>query len=288
MRHVALDFHQIPRRCGRICAAHARLMVRLLPLLRRLAAPCAGSSHGEGASSVARIRSVHPGQWTDDLFVMVSPLARLLAIGVRNIADDNGVFEWNSVKLKMQLLPMDSCAVVELLAELVKSEQVYPYESGGKKFGIIRNFRRWQRPKKPKAYYPLPPEPFPGCDGLIPPELSVSFGSVSNPSGAFVVEESEKSGSEPKKAKRSGAARKTSAPESFQITEQMYSYAAGKGVADKARLEDVTEAFLQHHRAKGSRFVDWHAAWQGWVRREIEYKGKDAAQGGALMTDGDV
>jgi hypothetical protein len=51
---------------------------------------------------VPRIRSLHPEQFTDDQFVSCSPLARLLALGVRNQSDDNGIFEWNPVKLKMR------------------------------------------------------------------------------------------------------------------------------------------------------------------------------------------
>ena len=33
---------------------------------------------------MARIRSIFPNQWTDDGFVSCSPLARLLAIALRN------------------------------------------------------------------------------------------------------------------------------------------------------------------------------------------------------------
>ncbi len=105
---------------------------------------------------MARIRSTHPEQWTDDQFVVCSPLARLLALGIRNEADDNGVFEWNPVKLKMRILPADNCDVAVLLNELVSTNQIHRYEVGGKPYAIIRSFSKFQRPKEPKFYHPAP------------------------------------------------------------------------------------------------------------------------------------
>jgi hypothetical protein len=59
------------------------------------------------------------------------------------------------------------------------------------------------------------------------------------------------------------------APESFPITDQMIKYASDKGyIAD---LEDLTEGFLVHHRAKGTLFSDWYAAWQKWLRNQLAW-----------------
>lgn len=105
---------------------------------------------------MARIRSLHPEQWTDDAFVTCSSLARLLALGLRNFSDDNGVFRWNPVRLKMQILPADSCDVAELLGELVATGQVLYYEDEGRGYGIIRNFTTYQSPRRPSFSYPVP------------------------------------------------------------------------------------------------------------------------------------
>lgn len=106
---------------------------------------------------MARIRSVHPDQWSDEQFVSCKPLARLLAIGIRNEADDNGIFEWNLFRLKVRILPADNCEITELLTELLASNQIIQYEIEGKAYGLIRNFQRFQRPKVPSFKYPLPP-----------------------------------------------------------------------------------------------------------------------------------
>jgi hypothetical protein len=103
---------------------------------------------------VARIRSIHPGLWTDEAFVCVSPLARLLFIGIWNECDDQGSFEWSPLKLKMRILPADNVDVNELLAELAGNGCILSYELDGRKLGAVRNFGKFQRPKKPNSIYP--------------------------------------------------------------------------------------------------------------------------------------
>ncbi len=107
---------------------------------------------------MARIRSQHPGQWTDEHFVSMSPFARLLTLALRNEADDQGIFEWKPVTLKMRLLPADNVDIQALLEELISNEQVTSYEVDGRKYGAIRNFCRFQRPKKPNSVHPITDE----------------------------------------------------------------------------------------------------------------------------------
>lgn len=107
---------------------------------------------------MARIRSVHPGFFTDERCVLVSAFARLLFIGLWGQCDDYGVFEWKPTTLKMRLLPADDANVVALLEELVTADCVKMFAVGGKEYGLVRNFSKYQRPKSPKAYYPLPEE----------------------------------------------------------------------------------------------------------------------------------
>jgi hypothetical protein len=105
-------------------------------------------------TNMARIRSVHPGLWTDERFASVSMAARLLFIGIWNECDDQGSFEWSPIKLKMRILPADSVDARELLAELEEVGSLLAYEIDGRKFGAVRNFTQYQRPKKPNSVYP--------------------------------------------------------------------------------------------------------------------------------------
>jgi hypothetical protein len=106
---------------------------------------------------MARIRSIHPGLFTDEAFASLSMGARVLLLGVWTEADDHGVFEWKPVTLKMRVMPVDNVSIPELLAECERADVIKRFTSG-KSYGLVRNFCRYQRPKKPKYVHPIPPE----------------------------------------------------------------------------------------------------------------------------------
>jgi hypothetical protein len=105
---------------------------------------------------MSRIRSVHPGFFRDEDLVACSAFARLLYIGLGVEADDKGIFEWKPVQLRMSIFPADSVDVAELLSELVAAGNIKRFEAGGRAFGAIRNFRKFQRPKTPNNIHPMP------------------------------------------------------------------------------------------------------------------------------------
>ena len=107
---------------------------------------------------MSRIRSIHPGLFTDEAFVVLSPMARIFFIGLWTECDDYGSFEWSPLKLKMRLLPADNVDAGELLAEIEAAGSVMRYESGGRSYGAVRNFCQFQRPKKPNPIHPQTPE----------------------------------------------------------------------------------------------------------------------------------
>jgi hypothetical protein len=78
--------------------------------------------------------------------------------GLLTEADDNGVFEWNPAKLRIRLRPGKDGAVDPFLEELLQADKVKRFTQDGREYGAIRNFRKWQRPKSPKAWHPLPAE----------------------------------------------------------------------------------------------------------------------------------
>lgn len=114
-----------------------------------------------------RIRSVHPGLFTDEAFAAVSMASRVLFIGLWCEADDLGVFEWKALTLKMRLFPGDTVDLPSMLSELAGRDMIRAFEHDGKQYGAIRNFGRYQRPKSPKVIHPHPAElsSFLACDG---------------------------------------------------------------------------------------------------------------------------
>lgn len=107
---------------------------------------------------MSRIRSIHPGLWTDEDFVSLSAYARLMLMGLWNECDDKGIFEWKPLTLKMRLLPADNVDAAELLNEIAASGAVKKYDLSGKSYGAVRNFGKFQRPKKPNDIYPATAE----------------------------------------------------------------------------------------------------------------------------------
>ena len=61
----------------------------------------------------------------------------------------------------------------------------------------------------------------------------------------------------------------TAPPENFPITDKMKEYAKTKGYLGD--LHTLTEKFINYHRAKGSKFSSWEAAWRNWVLNELKF-----------------
>jgi hypothetical protein len=120
---------------------------------------------------MARIRSIHPGLFSDEAFVALSAQAQVFWIGLLCDADDQGVFEWKPVSLKMRILPAAVTDVPALLSELSAQNLIRQFERNGQHLGAIRNFCRYQRPKWPRAVFPVSAEilTFTAADGSSEP-----------------------------------------------------------------------------------------------------------------------
>lgn len=147
---------------------------------------------------MSRIRSVHPGLFTDEDFVGLSEAGQIFYIGLLTEADDQGVFEWKPTTLRMRLRPTKDGPVEALLSELESADRIAQFAVGGRKYGAIRNFRRYQRPKSPSATYPLPPElvPYVGLDGAISETRPGSRSAISEMSHSIDTKKEELDGGE--------------------------------------------------------------------------------------------
>jgi len=241
---------------------------------------------------MARIRSIHPGFFTDEAIVQASPQAQVFLIGLWTQCDDQGVFEWKPVTLKMRILPAANCDADGLLSELASLQIIQRVEVGGVKYGLVRNFRRWQRPKKPNSTHPLPVE-FRTYVGLNdasskppPPQDDTGSEPVGNQfgTGGEIDEQMEEEGGRRKEegeettesettlvggASAPTAKRKTKLPADWQPTPEQLEYAKRQGCADPA---DTAERFRLHHLSKGTTGADWNLGFQYWCRNEKTFR----------------
>jgi hypothetical protein len=56
----------------------------------------------------------------------------------------------------MKVFPADNVDIDTMLSELEHANAIRQYESGGRSYGAIRNFRKHQRPKTPNDIHPAP------------------------------------------------------------------------------------------------------------------------------------
>lgn len=79
---------------------------------------------------------------------------------------------------------------------------------------------------------------------------------------------------EQRRKKRGARARKskTQLPSGFELTPEMLTWAAKEGFTPELTRAQF-EQFTDHHRAKGSTFKDWVAAFRTWMRRSKSFPG---------------
>lgn len=112
---------------------------------------------------MARIRTIKPEFWEDEVIGTLSLGARLLFIATWNYADDEGLIRWSPAHLKSVAFRYDNNIhadnVQAWMAEIEDSEAVFTYATARdrSRIGFIVNFRRHQRVDKPQGAKLPPP-----------------------------------------------------------------------------------------------------------------------------------
>ncbi len=97
---------------------------------------------------MARARNIKPKFFQNDELGELSPLARLLFIGMWTIADFKGCLEYRVKRMKTQILPYDDCNIEELVSALDKSGFIAIYSVLGRTYIKIIKFEEHQNPHK--------------------------------------------------------------------------------------------------------------------------------------------
>ncbi|MBN9687150.1 MULTISPECIES: hypothetical protein [unclassified Corallococcus] len=113
---------------------------------------------------MARIRCIKPDFFMDEDLAALSPLARLLFIGLWTLADRDGRLEDRPARLKASVFPYHEADVQGLLTELERGHFIQRYEADGKHCIAVRNFKKHQRPHPKETSFGLPPPPEPGTN----------------------------------------------------------------------------------------------------------------------------
>lgn len=79
-----------------------------------------------------------------------------------------------------------------------------------------------------------------------------------------------------KNSTNSSRTRKTGVPESWQLQPNILEELQGQ--YPKIQVAEQVDMFLDYHRAKGSKFVDWTAAFRNWIRNAEKYRKANAGE----------
>ncbi len=126
---------------------------------------------------MARIRSIKPETWSDEKFVELSPLARLLFMALWNFCDDFGRIQYSPRQIKLRCLPADCCDVSELIGEIRREKMVELYEVDNKQYLSVCNFQKHQKVDRRNPSKLPPPPNSPVLSRKNPPDQGRDQGS---------------------------------------------------------------------------------------------------------------
>lgn len=113
---------------------------------------------------MGRARTIRPEFFKHERLATLSPLHRLLFIGLWTQADRDGKLEDRPMRLKVECLPYDSCKIDSIIDDLIRHPDclIVRYEVGGRPFLKIPHFGKHQRvhPKEPASQLPDIPDDF--------------------------------------------------------------------------------------------------------------------------------
>ena len=224
---------------------------------------------------MARIRSIKPGFWDDEKLSGICRDARLLFIGMWNFSDDYGVVRGHPFWLRNKIFPYDDDLEQALfnkwLMALEEIKAIVPFNRNGERYYFIRTFADHQAINRPsQVRNPEVPE-----DILNQPDSPLTEESVRTHGVLTEDSRQEREGKGNRKGNRKGGetcARKRTAhslPERFSIGEHLKEWASRE--VPTVEIAAETEKFLDHHRSKGNRMVDWDAAWRKWMRNAADW-----------------
>lgn len=230
---------------------------------------------------MARIRTLKPEFWTDDIIVELSFAARLFYQGYWNFAlCDYGHSDATAKTLKMQIFPADDVDAEELIEELVKwgrlirktTPEGRPYLHAATLSKHTKMDTRWNT-RCPYCALEAPARP-----ADTPPSSSELTETHASSDELTETPPSEVKGSEVKGSRERPHKRGARLPDDFTVDAQMRTWARQKVPHVDIDLE--TLKFINYWQSKTGRDatkLNWALTWQNWMLRALEYGGARAS-----------
>ena len=193
---------------------------------------------------MARIRTIKPEFFTSDDICALSPLARLLYVGLWCEADRDGRLVWTPGVMKRRYLPDDACDIELLGAELTGRGLVRLYGEG---LACIPSFARHQHVNIREAQSKLPPPP-----GETAGEFPLGKGEGKEREG---------------EGKEDGTRAEVIAQDWKPDDGDLAWAATARPDLDGAALDAESERFANHALANRRTAHRWGPAWRIWISK---------------------
>jgi hypothetical protein len=108
---------------------------------------------------LARIRTIKPDFWTNEKVLGISPLTRLLFIGMWNFADDYGRLAFSPISIKAKIFANDAISdtdVRDMLHELSRADLLMIYSAKDKEYIEITGWDHQRIDKRQASKIPAP------------------------------------------------------------------------------------------------------------------------------------
>ncbi len=129
-----------------------------------------------------RARNIKPGFFNNEKLVECEPLARILFAGLWCLADKRGRLKDRPTRIRIEILPCDSCDPDALLKQLEHFGFIHRYEVAGERLIKVVNFEKHQRPHKKEKESELPgPEDAALDCRVIPGKIPGNSGESTSP-----------------------------------------------------------------------------------------------------------
>jgi hypothetical protein len=207
---------------------------------------------------MARIRTIKPEFFTSDDICALSPLARLLYVGLWCEADREGRLVWTPGVMKRRYLPDDACDIEVLGAELTARGLIRLYGEG---LACIPSFARHQHVNIREAQSKLPPPP-----GEVQAELPLGREGEGK--------EREGEGTEGTRAQM--------LPQDWKPDDGDLAWAAtARPDLDRTAVDAESERFRNHAAANRRTAHRWGPAWRIWISKAHPPKSAPVLAGGS-------
>ncbi len=101
---------------------------------------------------MARKRMIDPKFWSDDKMMSITPMHRLLFIGIWNFSDDSGIHKNSNEMLKAEIFPCDDITINQigkLKSDLIDHNLIVPFQNEEIELFYVKNWNIYQKINRP-------------------------------------------------------------------------------------------------------------------------------------------